>query len=137
MKKDIPIKKVEGVAIAILPREDDNGHIDETLWNVYILNTNESALTGVLINSRGYGEVDGEEKKTSVLRHFFEEIGPLRATLIEPIQSDVFELANEYWVSYKLDGHMYDKKYVFVKGSIDKMNFTNIPYIDKMGVMIK
>lgn len=137
MKKDIPIKKVEGVAIAILPREDDNGQIDETLWNVYILNTNESALTGVLINSRGYGEVDGEEKKTSVLRHFFEEIGPLRATLIEPIQSDVFELANEYWVSYKLDGHMYDKKYVFVKGSIDKMNFTNIPYIDKMGVMIK
>ena len=124
-------------AIAILPREDDNGQIDETLWNVYILNTNESVLTGVLINSRGYGEVDGEEKKTSVLRHFFEEIGPLRATLIEPIQSDVFELANEYWVSYKLDGHMYDKKYVFVKGSIDKMNFTNIPYIDKMGVMIK
>ena len=137
MKKDIPIKKVEGVAIAILPREDENGQIDETLWNVYILNTNESTLTGVLINSRGYGELDGEEKKTSVLRHFFEEIGPLRATLIEPIQSDVFELANEYWVSYKLDGHMYDKKYVFVKGSIDKMNFTTIPYIEKMGVMIK
>lgn len=137
MKKDIPIKKVEGIAIAILPREDDNGEIDDSLWNVYILNTNEYTLTGVLINSRGYGEVDGEEKKTSVLRHFFEEIGPLRATLIEPIQSDVFELANEYWVSYKLDGHMYDKKYVFVKGSIDKMNFTTIPYIEKMGVMIK
>lgn len=137
MKKDIPIKKVEGIAIAILPREDDNGEIDDSLWNVYILNTNESTLTGVLINSRGYGEVDGEEKKTSVLRHFFEEIGPLRATLIEPIQSDVFELANEYWVSYKLDGHMYDKKYIFVKGSIDKMNFTTIPYIEKMGVMIK
>jgi len=32
---------------------------------------------------------------------------------------------------------MYDKKYVFVKGSIDKMNFTTIPYIEKMGVMIK
>jgi len=137
MKKDIPIKKVEGVAIAILPREDDNGDIDEGMWNVFILNTNESSLTGVLINSRGYGEVDGEDKKTSVLRHYFEEIGPFRATLIEPIQSDVFELANEYWVSYKLDGHMYDKKYVFVKGSIDKMNFTTIPYIEKMGVMIK
>jgi len=137
MKKDIPIKKVEGVAIAILPREDDNGEIDDTMWNVFILNTNESSLTGVLINSRGYGEVDGEDKKTSVLRHYFEEIGPFRATLIEPIQSDVFELANEYWVSYKLDGHMYDKKYVFVKGSIDKMNFTTIPYIEKMGVMIK
>lgn len=137
MKKDIPIKKVEDVAIAILPREDEDGQIDETMWNVFIVNMREEILHGVLVNSRGYGEVDGEEKKTSILRHFFEEIGPKRATLIEPIQSDVFELANEYWVSFKLDGHMYDKKYVFVKGSIDKMNFTTIPFIEKMGVMIK
>jgi len=137
MKKDIPIKKVEGVAIAILPREDEDGQVDETLWNVYLINTKPESLTGVLINSKGYGELDGEEKKTSVLRHFFEEVGPMRAILIEPIQSDVFELANEYWVSFKHEGHMYDKKYVFVKGSIDKMSFTNIPYIEKMGVMIK
>jgi len=94
-------------------------------------------LKGVFINSKGYGELEGEEKKTSVLRHFFEEIQANSATLIEPIQSDVFELANEYWVSFQYQGYMYDKKYVFVNGSIDKMNFTTIPYIEKMGVMIK
>lgn len=137
MKKDIPIKKVEDVAIAILPREDENGEIDETLWNVFIVNMKSEALKGVLINSKGYGEMKGEEKKTSILRHFFEEIQPVSATLIEPIQSEVFELANEYWVSFQFQGYMYDKKYVFVKGSIDKMNFTTIPFIEKMGVMIK
>jgi len=100
---EVKIKIKSHFALLFVPREDDNGEIDDTMWNVFILNTNESSLTGVLINSRGYGEVDGEDKKTSVLRHYFEEIGPFRATLIEPIQSDVFELANEYWVSYKLD----------------------------------
>ncbi len=137
MKKDIPIKKVEDVAIAILPREDESGEVDESMWNVFIVNMKPEVLKGVLINSRGYGEVEGEEKKTSVLRHFFEEIQANSATLIEPIQSDVFELANEYWVSFQYEGYMYDKKYVFVNGSIDEMNFTTIPYIEKMGVMIK
>jgi len=32
---------------------------------------------------------------------------------------------------------MYDKKYVFVKGSIDEMHFTTIPFLDRKGVMIK
>jgi hypothetical protein len=137
MKKDIPIKKVEDVAIAILPREDENGEIDETLWNVYLINMKPEGLEGVLINSRGYGELEGEEKKTTVLRHFFEKILPTSATLIEPIQAKVFDLANEYWISFRYQDYMYDKKYVFVKGSIDRMNFTNIPYIEKMGVMIK
>jgi len=137
MKKDIPIKKVEDVGIAILPREDEHGEIDEMLWNVFIVNMKPEVLNGVLINSRGYGEMKGEEKKTTVLRHFFKEIEPNSATLIEPIQADVFELANEYWISFQYQGYMYDKKYVFVKGSIDKMNFTTIPFIEKMGVMIK
>jgi hypothetical protein len=32
---------------------------------------------------------------------------------------------------------MYDKKYVFVKGSISEENFTDIPFIDRKGVMIR
>ena len=56
---------------------------------------------------------------------------------IEPIQTELFELTNEYWVSFMYNGHMYDKKYVFVKGSIDEMHFTTIPHLDRKGVMIK
>ncbi len=131
MKKDIPNLKVEDLAIAIAPRDDDE------LWDTFILNLKEEAISNVLINSQGYGKIDGEEFKTTTLRHFFEEIGPLQLLIIEPIQTKLFQLTNEYWVSFYYNGYMYDKKYVFVKGSIDEMNFTTIPFLDRKGVMIR
>lgn len=136
MKKDIPQHKVEDMAIAIVPREKD-GVVDFELWDSYIINFKEDAIKNVLINSHGYGEVKGEPMKTTSLRHFFEEIGPLQIHKIEPIQTKLFSLTNEYWVSFQFDNYMYDKKYVFVKGSIDIENFTTIPFLDKKGVMIR
>lgn len=131
MKKDILIPKVEDLAIAIIPGEEDD------LWDVYLLNFKASPLSTVLINSTGYGELEGEKVKTTTLRHFFEEIPPQSYTLIEPIQDKLFSLANEYWVSFVIDELMYDKKYVFVHGSISKDHFTTVPFLDKKGVMIR
>jgi len=136
MKKDIPQYKVEDLAIAIVPRPREMQDEIE-LWDSYIINLKEDPIKSVLINSRGYGEVEGNEVETTVLRHFFEEIGPLQIQKIEPIQTKVFDLTNEYWVSFQYDGYMYDKKYVFVKGSIAEFNFTTIPFINKKGVMIR
>jgi len=132
MKKDIPQHKVQDLAIAIVPGEED-----ENLWNTYILNLKDEPIKSVLVNSRGYGELEGEDIKTTVLRHYFEEIGPLEIKIIEPIQTKLFNIANEYWVSFQHDGYMYDKKYVFVKGSISEINFTPIPFLNKRGVMIR
>jgi len=132
MMKDIPSLRVTDLAIAIVPRQDE-----EDLWDVYIINFKEEPIGSVFVNSRGYGELEGEKIRTTTLRHFFEEIAPLELKQIEPIQMELFELTNEYWVSFMYDGNMYDKKYVFVKGSIDKMNFTRIPFLDRKGVMIK
>ena len=131
MKKDIPQYKVEDLAIAISPSDDPE------LWDAFVINLKEDPIKSVLINSRGYGEIDGEKIKTTVLRHFFEEIGPLQIHKIEPIPTKLFTITNEYWVSFQFDGYMYDKKYVFVKGSIDEMNFTRIPFLDKEGVMTR
>ena len=140
MKKDIPNHKVEDLAIAIVPREEPSDPIEikeDDLWDTYILNLKEESIKSVLIASHGYGNVDGEEIKTTKLRHFFEEIGPLQILKIEPIPTKLFQLANEYWVSFQLDGYMYDKKYVFVEGSIEPFNFTPIPFLNKRGVMIR
>ncbi|MEO1628797.1 MAG: hypothetical protein AAFV25_26850, partial [Bacteroidota bacterium] len=71
MKKDIPQYKVEDVAIAIVPSDEDGD-----LWNSYIINLKEEPIDSVLIKSSGYGKLDGKEIKTSVLRHFFEQIAP-------------------------------------------------------------
>lgn len=137
MKKDIPKHKVEDIAIAIVPRDQKVEDPEEDLWDCYIINLKEEKIKSVLIASQGYGELEGQQMKTSTLRHFFEEIGPLEIKKIEPIQRKLFELTNEYWVSFNFDGYMYDKKYVFVKGSIAEYNFTLIPFLSKKGVMIR
>lgn len=135
MKKDIPNLKVEELAIAIVPRVATAD--EDAMWDTYLLNFRAVPIQNVLVNSKGYGEVRGETLRTTILRHFFEEIGPERAMLIEPIQAKLFDLTNEYWVSFTFDGHMYDKKYVFVRGSINEENFTTIPFIEEKGVMIR
>ncbi|MEM9916935.1 MAG: hypothetical protein AAF990_02495 [Bacteroidota bacterium] len=132
MKKDIPQYKVEDLAIAIVP--PDNA---DDLWNSYIINLKDEPISNVLIKSSGYGKINDKEVKTSILRHFFEHIGPLEIKQIEPIQSNLFSLTNEYWVSFTYDGYMYDKKYIFVIGSIEEANFTLIPFINRKGVMIR
>lgn len=132
MKKDIPLKKVEDIAIAIIPSSED-----ENFWDVYILNLKDESISNVLINSKGYGTKDGETVKTSQLRYFYEQIGPQMAVLIEPLPVELTQLTNEFWVSFSFDNFMYDKKYVFVRGSILETNFTEIPIVLKKGIMIR
>lgn len=135
MKKDIPIRKVTDLAIAIVPRTKVSE--EEELWDSFIINLREEPIHNVLIRSHGYGPVKGEARETTVLRHFFEEIEAQQAVLIEPIHQQLFGLTNEYWVSFTADDYMYDKKYVFVRGSIDRQNFTLVPFVDRNGVMIR
>ena len=137
MKKDIPEHKVSDLAIAIVPRNGAEINGEMELWDVYVLNLKNDPIQNVLVNSRGYGELSGEQMKTTVLRHFIEEIGAHQAFLIEPIQTKLFDIANEYWVSFTYNDYMYDKKYVFVRGSIVQENFTTIPLLERRGVMIK
>lgn len=132
MKADIPHRKVENLAIAVVPREGE-----KELWDTYLINLKSVAIKSVLVSSKGYGTVDGEEIKTTTLRHFFEEIGPKQAVKVEPIQRKLFGLTNEYWVSFVEEEYMYDKRYVFVIGSIESSNFTKIPLVEKKGVMIR
>ncbi len=136
MIKDIPQHKVEEMAMAIVPREEGNYEEDD-FWDVYVLNLKNAPIENVLINSRGYGEMNGEQMKTTVFRHFFEQIAASTAQHVEPIQIKLFDIANEFWVSFTFDGYMYDKKYVFVKGSITEDNLTYIPLLGCRGVMIK
>lgn len=132
MKKDIPVKKVTNIAIAVIPSEED-----PNFWDVYLLNLKDDNIKNVFITSKGYGEIDGEKVETTQLRYFYEIIGPEMAVKIEPIDAKLFRLANEYWVSFNYDGFMYDKKYVFVQGSFIEVNFTTIPIVNKKGVMIQ
>jgi len=136
MKKDIQNHKVEDTVIAIIPREDQKKG-EEELWDTYLINLKKKPIKSVLVSSKGYGELDGEAMKTTTLRHFYEEVPPEAAIKVEPIQKKLFEITNEYWISFVHEDYMFDKKYIFVKGSISKTNFTMIPVVGRKGVMIK
>ena len=56
---------------------------------------------------------------------------------IESIHKMLFNMASEYWVSFSFDNYLYDKKYIFVQGSLEESNFTEIPFLDRKGVMIR
>ena len=133
MKAEELIHQAEDVAVAIVPEtvEDQNG------WMVYLVNLKNNALDNVLVSSKGYGEVDNRNLKTSTLRHFIEKVEPHTYSKIEPIMEDLFGLANEYWVSFYVNKTIYDKKFVFLPESIQEKNFITIPFLNKKGVMIK
>ena len=133
MKKDIVSPPVENVVMAVI-LEDENG---QNIWNVFLINLDIVPIKNVIVTSRGYGELSGEKRSTSTLRHFYEEIPALEFTRVEPIMENTFGLTNEYWVSFYIDGQVYDKKYVFLPESISEKNFTRIPLLDVTGVMIR
>jgi hypothetical protein len=132
MKKDIDFEKVKHVSIAMTKSTNLTGGVE---WQVYIVNYNDFPIDTVLISSRGYGEIDGEEKKTSTLRHMIQKVGGCEFELIEPIDPALFSLANEFWVSFYIDGKIRDKKFVFLPDSIRNEHLQLIPWINKQGVL--
>ncbi len=133
MLKDIIEPAFDGVGVAVIHEE---GEENEMVWNVYLINFNNALIDGVLISSKGYGTINNEEVKTSVLRHMLNEIDALDYGKIEPLHEDLFTLNNEYWVSFYLDGKIYDRKFVFVENTIDKNRLAHINIIDKKGILI-
>jgi len=133
MLKDIIEPAFDRVGVAVIHEE---GEENEMVWNVYLINFNNALIDGVLISSKGYGSINNEEVKTSVLRHMLHEIDALDYGKIEPLHEDLFILNNEYWVSFYLDGKIYDRKFVFVENTIDKSRLAHINVIDKKGILI-
>lgn len=133
MIKDIIQPEVTDIAMAVVNEitENDSG------WFVYLLNLKDIPVKGVLVSSKGYGEIDGENMRTSVLRHYFDELPAKSYCKVEPIIEDVFKLSNEYWVSFYVGNLIHDKKFIFLPETISSENFTTIPLLGVKGVMIR
>jgi hypothetical protein len=132
MIRDIQKPEVKNVTIAVA-RHQAIGESDD--WRVYLINSNSFELENVLVASKGYGLKDGEDQKTSPLRHFFESVQPNSTTLIEPIDASVFHLNNEYWLSYYIGRDVHDKRFIFVPDSICEENLIFIKELETQGVL--
>lgn len=134
MIKDILNPKVEDISIAAVPTANAQTGVDE--WYIYLINRKDKAITNVLISSKGYGLIDSEKVETSILRHFIERIEAQSFAKIEPIMPELFAISNQYWVSFYVGNQIFDKKYIFLAGSIHSENYTSIPIMGVKGILL-
>ncbi|KQR67292.1 hypothetical protein [Pedobacter sp. Leaf176] len=134
MKVDLPENTVEDIAMAVVLMSETP---EVKNWTVYLVNLKNEPITNVLISSKGYGEKEGKQVKTSVLRHFIGDMEANDFKGVEAIDPEVFGLTNEYWLSYYIGSTIYDKKFIFLPESIIDTNLIKIPLVNRPGVMIK
>ena len=135
MKKDITIPTVENVFLAAVPEWSDD--FMEKVWNVYLVNDSDFQLDGVMVVSKAFGTLDGEMKKTSLLRHAFAEIPEVSVAKIEMIEKSVLALNNEFMLTFFIGNTLYDKKYIFKANSISEDAMEEVPILFVDGVIVR
>ena len=135
MKADITIPEVENVFLAAVSEWSDD--FMEKVWNVYLVNDSDFDLDGVMVVSKATGTIDGEMKKTSLLRHAFAEIPEVSVAKIELIEKSVLALNNEFMVSFFIGNTLYDKKFIFKANFIKEENQEEVPILFVDGVIVR
>lgn len=135
MKKDISIPEVENVFLAAVQEWSDD--FMEKVWYVYLINDSDFQLDSVMVVSKAFGTIDGEMKKTSLLRHAFMEVPAVSVVKIEMMEKSVLVLNNEFMVTYFIGNTLYDKKFIFKANSINETNVEEVPLLFVDGVIVK
>jgi hypothetical protein len=135
MKSDIIIPEVENVFLAAVQEWNDD--FMEKVWYVYLINDSDFQLDGVMVVSKAFGTLDGEMKKTSLLRHAFVEVPAVSVVKIEMIEKSVLALNNEFMVTFFIGNTLYDKKYIFKANTINETAVEEVPLLFVDGVIVK
>jgi len=135
MKKDIVIPTVENVFVAAVQEWSDD--FMEKVWYIYLVNDSDFILDGVMVVSKAFGTIDGEMKKTSLLRHAFLEIPAVSVVKVEMLEKSVTTLNNEFMVTFFIGTTLYDKKFIFKANSISEINVEEVPILFVDGVIVR
>jgi hypothetical protein len=135
MKSDIKIPKVENVFLAAIHEWSDD--FMEKVWYVYLVNDSDFDLENVMVVSSAFGTIDGEMKKTALLRHAFMKIPSVSVVKIEMIDNKVLILNNEFMVTYFIGNTLYDKKFIFKAQSITPDYMEEVPILFVDGFIVR
>ena len=135
MKSDITIPQVENVFLAAVQEWSDD--FMEKVWYIYLVNDSDFNLDSVMVVSKAFGTIDGEMKKTSLLRHAFVEIPAVSVVKVEMVEKSVLALNNEFMVTYFIGNTLYDKKYIFKAHSIHEDFLEEVPILFVDGVIVR
>ena len=135
MKKDIQIPEIENVFLAAVQEWSDD--FMENVWNIYLINDSDFQLDSVMVVSKAYGMLDGEMKKTSLLRHAFIAVPAVSVVKIEMIEKSVLTLNNEFMTTFFIDNKLYDKNFIFKANSITPNCVEEVPHLWVDGVVVR
>ena len=135
MKADITIPEVENVFLAAVPEWSDD--FMKKVWNVYLVNDSDFNLEGVMVVSKAFGTLDGEMKKTALLRHAFVQVPSVSVVKVEMIEKSVLALNNEFMVTYFIGNTLYDKKFIFRKNTVNEEATEEVPILFVEGVIVR
>ena len=135
MKKDIIIPEVENVFFAAVQEWSDD--FMEKVWYAYLVNDSDYLIESVMVVSKAFGTIDGEMKKTSLLRHAFVAVPAVSVVKVEMIEKSVLALNNEFMLTFFMDGKLFDKKFVFKANSINETEVEEVPILFVDGVIVR
>ncbi len=133
MKKDIIIPTVENVFLAAVQEWSDD--FMEKVWYAYLINDSDFNLDGVMVVSKAFGTIDGEMKKTSLLRHAYVEVPAVSVVKIEMIEKSVLALNNEFMLTFFIGEKLYDRKFIFKADSINENAVEEVPILFVDGII--
>jgi len=133
MKEDIKIPEVTNVFMAVVKEYNEEFQCED--WNAYIINNKEVDLDIVLIVSKGYDE--DKLIETSLMRHKIEKLPANSFAKVELLQGEVINLSNFFNVTFFEGSQMFEKKYLFEKGTIKEGALRMLPLLNKRGILIK
>ena len=135
MKKDIIVPEVENVFLAAVQEWSDD--FMEKVWYAYLINDSDFLIESVMIVSKAFGTIDGEMKKTSLLRHAFIEVPAVSVVKIEMMEKSVLVLNNEFMVTFFIGDTLYDRKFIFKANSITPDYVEEVPILFVDGVIVR
>ncbi len=135
MKKDITFPEVKNVFMAAIQEWNDD--FLANVWNIYLVNDSDDELHDIMVVSKAFGTINGEMRKTSLLRHALVEMPAVSAVKIEMVEESVLALNNEFMLTFFIGNKLYDRKFIFTANSIDEKNTEEIPHLWKPGVIVK
>jgi hypothetical protein len=135
MKSDIAIPKVENVFLAAVQEWSDD--FMEKIWYVYLVNDSDFNVENVMVVSKAFGTINGEMKKTSLLRHSFVNVPAVSVVKIEMIEKSVLQLNNEFMATYFIGNTLFDKKFTFKAQSITPDYVEEVPILFVDGIIVR
>lgn len=133
MRKDITIPQVKNVFMAAVQEWSDD--FLANVWNVYLINDSDDDLHDIMVVSKAFGTLNGEMRKTSLMRHALVEMPAVSAVKIEMVETSVLALNNEFMLTFFIGNTLYDRKYIFKANSINEKNLQEVPVLFKDGVI--